>query len=239
MKQIKTDRYGKLIMNIRQVCITWEGFMFLLLPVFYITEVNSQLIELIVKWYFRNTGIKSYTFNNLAYSNKMIDITNKVIENPDYDYYNNFKELLKNEIDERISNDNYVNTLQSLSLKGANATYLLMFLETCISNDIVTIPLDYTIEHIIPQSKIDVLKKRELMHNLGNLTLLEGSNSQNGHKGNSSIGKKNYIEKINSYKESSSLITKELANTYSDFNEESILVRCNKLSKLLNEKLEY
>ena len=239
MKQIKTDRYGKLIMNIRQVCITWEGFMFLLLPVFYITEVNNKLIELIVKWYFRNTGIKSYTFNNLAYSNKMIDITNKVIENSDYDYYNNFKELLKNEIDERISDNNYVNTLQSLSLKGANATYLLMFLETCMSNDIVTIPLDYTIEHIIPQSKIDGLKKRELMHNLGNLTLLEGSNSQNGHKGNSSIGKKNYIEKKNSYKESSSLITKELADTYSDFNEESILVRCNELSKLLNEKLEY
>ena len=72
MEKIKTDKYGRFIMNIKQVSITWEGFMYLLLPIFYKTEsVNSHFIKLIVKWYFRNTGIKSHTFNNLAYSNKM------------------------------------------------------------------------------------------------------------------------------------------------------------------------
>ena len=240
MEEIKTDKYGRLIMNIKQVCITWEGFMYLLLPIFYKTEsVNSDFIKLIVKWYFRNTCIKSYTFNNLAYSNKMIDITNNVLKNPDYNYYNEIKGLFENEMDDRINPDNYEKTLESLSLKGAPATHLLMFSEQSKSTDIVIIPLNYTIEHIIPQSKIDELKERKLIHNFGNLTLLEGSNSESGHKGNSSMGKKPYTEKIESYKGSSSLITKKLGENYSDFNEETILVRCNELSKMLNDKLKY
>ena len=240
MEKIKTDKYGRFIMNIKQVSITWEGFMYLLLPIFYKTEsVNSHFIKLIVKWYFRNTGIKSHTFNNLAYSNKMIDITNKVLENPEYNYYQDIKGLFIDGMDERITPDNYEKTLEGLSFKGATATHLLMFLEQCMSTDIVTIPINYTIEHIIPQSKIDELKERKLMHNLGNLTLLEGSNSESGHKGNSSMGKKPYVEKIDSYKGSSSVITKHLGENYSDFNEETILVRCNELSKLLNERLKY
>ena len=214
--------------------------MYLLLPIFYKTEsVNSHFIKLIVKWYFRNTGINNYTLNNLAYSNKMIDITNKVLEIPEYNYYQDIKGLFIDGMDERITPDNYEKTLEGLSFKGATATHLLMFLEQCMSTDIVTIPINYTIEHIIPQSKIDELKERKLMHNLGNLTLLEGSNSESGHKGNSSMGKKPYVEKIDSYKGSSSVITKHLGENYSDFNEETILVRCNELSKLLNERLKY
>lgn len=240
MKQIETDKYGRLIMNTNQVKITWEGFMYLLLPIFYKTErVNTKLINLIVKWYFRNVGIKSYTFNNLAYSNKMIDITNKVLENPEYNYYCDIRELFINEIDEKVNYDNYEITVDSLSFKGTIVTHLLMFLEQSKHNDIVTIPLNYTIEHIIPQCKIDELKERRLMHNLGNLTLLEGSNSDNGHRGNSSMGKKEYKQKVDSYKGSSSLITKYLGENYADFNEETILVRCNELSKQLNEKLKY
>ena len=240
MEGIKTDKYGRLIMNIKQVSITWEGFMYLLIPIFYKTEsINTEFIKLIVKWYFRNVGIKKTTFNSLAYSNKMIDITNKVLENPEYNYYHDIKDLFINEMDERVNYDNYEKTLESLSFKGATATHLLIFLEQSISNDIIKVPLTYTIEHIIPQSKIDGLKERKLMHNLGNLTLLEGPNSENGHKGNSSIGKKTYTEKVNSYKDSSSLITKKLGENYSDFNEEIVLVRCGELSKLLNEKLKY
>jgi hypothetical protein len=169
----------------------------------------------------------------------MIDITNKVLGNPEYNYYCDTRELFIHEMDERVNNDNYEKTLESLSFKGAIATHLLMFLEQNISTDIVTIPINYTIEHIIPQSKIDELKERKLIHNLGNLTLLEGSNSGSGHRGNSSMGKKPYVEKIDSYKGSSSLITKKLGENYSDFNEETILVRCKELSKLLNEKLKY
>jgi len=240
MEKIKTDKYGRFIMNIKQVSITWEGFMYLLLPIFFkLGSVDSEFIKLIVKWYFRNMGIKSTTFNGMAYSNRMIDITNKVLKEPEYDYYKDIKELFENEMDEKIHKDNYEKTLEHLSFKGAPATHLFMFLEQIKSTDIVKIPLNYTIEHIIPQSKIDELKERKLMHNLGNLTILEGLNSESGHKGNSSIGKKPYIEKVNSYKGSSSLITKNLAEKYLKFNEETILVRCKELSKQLNEKLKY
>ena len=240
MEKIKTDKYGRFIMNIKQVSITWEGFMYLLLPIFFkLGSVDSEFIKLIVKWYFRNMGIRSTTFNGMAYSNRMIDITNKVLKNSEYNYYCDIRDLFINEMDEKVNYDNYEKTLESLSFKGAIATHLLMFLEQSISTDIVTIPINYTIEHIIPQSKIDELKERKLIHNVGNLTLLEGSNSESGHKGNSSMGKKPYVEKIDSYKGSSSGITKYLGENYSDFNEETILVRCNELSKLLNEKLKY
>lgn len=239
MHYIKSDKFGRLILNIKQVSIAWEGYMYLLLPIFFTVDINSMLIELIVKWYFRNIGIKTYTFNNFAYCNKMVDITNNLIENSEYNYYNEVKTLFENEMDEKVTQEQYKTTLESLSLKGANATYLLMFLETYKRTDIETIPLDYTIEHIIPQSKTDELKERKLMHNLGNLTLLEGSNSQNGHKGNSAIGKKIYTDKINSYRESSSLITRELASEYNDFNEENILTRFEDISKQLISKLIY
>jgi hypothetical protein len=240
MEDITTDKYGRFIMNSNQVSITWEGFMYLLLPIFYKTEsVNPDFIKLIVKWYFRNVGIKSNTFNNLAYSNKMIDITNNVLKNPDYNYYNEIKGLFENEMDDRINPDKYENTLESISLKRVVAAHLLMFLERSKSNDIVTIPLNYTIEHVIPQSKIDGLKDRKLIHNLGNLTILEGSNSENGHRGNSSLGNKKYVDKVISYKSSSSFITKQLGENYSDFKEEHIIKRCKELSKQLNEQLQY
>ena len=35
------------------------------------------------------------------------------------------------------------------------------------------------------------------MNNIGNLTLIEGKNSDNGHKGNSSLGSKSYVKKKN------------------------------------------
>ena len=240
MKKIQEDRYGRLITHIKQVSITWEGYMYLFLPILYTIDVfDTRLIKLIVKWYFRNTGIKSYTFNSIGFSNKMINITNKVISDKNYDYYSDIVKLFNSEIDIRISTDNYINTLNSLNLKGPTATHLLMFLETALSNDIAIIPLDYTIEHIIPQGKIEDLQERKMMHNLGNLTLLEGTNSENKHKGNSSLGKKNYYDKKSSYSKSNSIITRHLVDDFNNFNESSIEFRCGKLSKLLLERLNY
>ena len=217
--------------------------MFSILPIFYETEFNPRLIKLMAKWYFRNIGIKSYTFNNLVYSTKMIDISNKVLADKTYDYYNGLQHLFIKEMDENINHNNYTNKLQSMTFPGYKstiATHLLMFYETCKSNDNATVPLDYTIEHIIPQSKINtLLTNKDRMHNLGNLTLLEGTNSKNGHKGNSSIGNKPYEDKVSSYKNSTSLITKDIARKYEVFNEETILDRCKFLAKELNNYLSY
>ena len=55
------------------------------------------------------------------------------------------------------------------------------------------------------------------MNNIGNLTLIEGNNSKNGHKCNSSLGSKDYIKKKESYSGSSSSITRTIAKKYGTF----------------------
>ena len=55
------------------------------------------------------------------------------------------------------------------------------------------------------------------MNNIGNLTLIEGKNSDNGHKGNSSLGSKSYVKKKKSYEQSSSKVTRNVAEKYETF----------------------
>ena len=59
-------------------------------------------------------------------------------------------------------------------------------METCKNTDIHNVSLKYTLEHIYCQRDKAKLKDQSLMDNIGNLTLIEGKNSENGHKGNSS-----------------------------------------------------
>ena len=75
--------------------------------------------------------------------------------------------------------------------------------------------------------------------NIGNLTLIEGKNSENGHKGNSSLGSKSYDKKIASYEGSSCSITSKLPKTYIDFTEDTIVIRNNEITELLDKYTEY
>lgn len=77
------------------------------------------------------------------------------------------------------------------------------------------------------------------MDNIGNLTLIEGKNSDNGHKGNSSLGSKTYDKKVNSYKGSSSMITRNIVDNYETFTEETIIERNNQIIELLNIHTDY
>ena len=86
----------------------------------------------------------------------------------------------------------------------------------------------HPVEHIIPQSS-----KFDYIHKLGNLTLLEGPNSKNGHKGNSSISNKNYEFKKNSYTESGAKITRKIVKDYPTFDEESVKIRTTILAENL------
>ena len=97
-----------------------------------------------------------------------------------------------------------------MNFKSTNATHILLYLETSITTDLNTVSLDYTLEHIYCQKNKANLSNQSLMNNIGNLTLIEGKNSNNGHKGNSSLGSKSYDKKIDSYKESSSKITNDI-----------------------------
>ena len=86
-----------------------------------------------------------------------------------------------------LNDSNYKKQMKSLPFKSANATYLLLFLETCMSNCLDKVSLEFTLEHIHCQKNRTELTEELLIDKIGNLTLIEGKNSENGHKGNSSL----------------------------------------------------
>ena len=240
MDKISDDKFGRLLNNTPRICLNWEAYMWCLLPIFYKTDnINSKLIKSMTKWYFRNLQFKSRNFNNLCYSNEFIRITNEVLKNKEFDYYKEFEECLVKNKDDSIKNDNYLLSMTNMNFKSTNATHLLLFLETCINTDLQQVSLEYTLEHIYCQKDKTNLSNQSLMDNIGNLTLIEGKNSENGHKGNSSLGSKTYDKKILSYKGSSSIITRKIVDNYKTFTEETIIKRNNEITELLNKYTNY
>ena len=242
MGSITTNKFGRLLNNSPRVQLNWEAYMWCLLPIFYKRgSVDERIIRLFCKWYFRKMGTSIYTFNNLCYSNEFIRITNCYLKDDTFDYYREIELCLQKNLDNSISLENYENTLTGLGFKSTNATHLLLFIETCENTDIVSVPLNYTLEHIFPQKNKDKLSNPSLIHRIGNLTLLEGKNSENGHKGNSSAGCKDHLTKVNSsYKDSSCKITRSIAFDYSTvFVEEEITTRSKQLAQLMNKYTLY
>jgi len=240
MEKISNDKFGRLINNTVRICINWEAYMWCLLPIFYYTDnIDTKLLKLICKWYFRNLQFKNTNFNNLCYSNDFIEITNKVLKNKSYDYYTDIEKCLNKNHDTSIDEDNYKTSLKSMNFRSTNATYLLLFLETCYSTDLQTVSLDYTLEHIYCQKLKDNLSNQSLMDNIGNLTLIEGKNSENGHTGNFSLGSKEYEKKKKSYKNSGCKITRDVEQNYETFEEKNIIERNSKLIEKLEKYTSY
>jgi len=240
MDKISEDRFGRLLNNTSRISLNWEAYIWCLLPIFYKTNnINTELIKLMTKWYFRHIGSKLRGFNNMCYSNEFIKITNEVLKNPDYDYFKDINDCLVKNKEDIVNDENYLRAMENMNFKSTNATHLLLFLETCINTDTHIVPLDYTLEHIYCQKNKTKLSNQSLMDNIGNLTLFEGKNSDNGHKGNSSMGSKTYDKKIKSYKGSSSMITRNIVDNYETFTEESIILRNKEIIKLLNEYNNY
>ena len=240
MDEIGNDKFGRLINTKSKNCLTWEAYMWCLLPIFYTTKTtDSRLIKLFTTWYFRNLQFKNRTFNNLGYSNEFIRIANEVIKNSNYDYYKEISACLVKNKNSNINGESYIQALQNMIFDTANATSLLLFYETCINTDIHQVPLEYTLEHIHCQSKKDKLKNETLINNIGNLTLIEGKNSKNGHKGNSSLGCKEYIKKKSSYQNSSAQISRNIAKEYETFEEKDIISRSIQIISELNKYTNY
>ena len=211
-----------------------------MLPIFYHTEnINSKLIELIVRWYFRNSPFKTRTFNNLCYSNRFIEIVNEFLIDKTFDYFEEINKCLQKNKDSLINNDNYISSLTTINIGITNATHLLLYLETKITTDLNNVSLDYSLEHIFSQKDKEKLKDQSLMNNIGNLTLLEKKNSKNGHRGNSSLGAKNYTIKRAAYEGSSSHITRTIAKKHETFSEEDIKKRNKYIVELLNKHTNY
>ena len=126
-----------------------------------------------------------------------------------------------------------------MEFKSTKATSLLLFLETCLTSDLNVVSLDYTLEHIYCKKDKNNLSNPKLLDNIGNLTLMEGPNSKNGHKGNSSLGSKSYNDKKNSYQNSSSKITRDISSTFTKFTEQNITERNRIIVSLFNKYTLY
>ena len=240
MDKISNDKFGRIINNTSRICLNWEAYMWCLLPIFYKTDnINTELIKLMAKCYFRNIQFKNRSFNNLCYSNEFIRISDEVLKDIGYDYYKEITDCLSKYKNNNINDENYLRELSIMNFKSTNATHLLIFLETCINTDLHTVPLEYTLEHIYCQKEKATLVNPSLMNNIGNLTLLEGKNSVNGHKGNSSIGCKSYGNKKKSYEESNSKVTRDIAEKYETFEEKNIIERSKFIVSELNKYTNY
>ena len=240
MDDISSDKFGRLLNNCSRITFNWEGYMWLLLPIMYVNKtIDKKIIKLLTKWYFRNLGFKTRGLAQFCYSEKFIEISNEYLNDKNFDYYSNLKLCLQHTKDELIKDDNYKTQLSKMSFKSTNATYLLLFIETCINTDLHTVPLDYTLEHIFSQKHKDELNDCNLMNNIGNLTLLEGKNSQNGIKGNSSLGAKSFENKRTHYKDSSSKLTRDIYDKFKKFNENTIKNRSKCLIELIHKYTDY
>jgi len=249
-QKITLNKYGRLLNNNKLVSLAWEGYKWCLLPIFYtlcsdkesdtytLGANEERIIEVFAKWYFRHISLgRHLTFNSVKYSEYFIKISNKVLRGETCEYYEDILKCLCDVSETNMKKEEYITDLNKHSFdNNIHAKYLLMFLETKKSNDNIIIPINYTLEHIIPRkTSVDDINC------IGNLTLLEGENSKNGHKGNSSIGANQYMSKRHdSYLGSNSLITKELASDYEDdFTTDSIIERCSILVEKLEEITNY
>ncbi len=243
IEQIFNNRYGRLIFT-KKCSITWEGFMYLLLPILYFkNSIDNKLIEIIVRWYYRNinTGKNTQTFNSLGYSNAFIEISNKVINNNNHDYVSDIINLFRKEKAFCIQKENYESNNINKEWKGNNAMkakMLLYFLQTKLNNDDNLPILNHDLEHIHSDNKKTELSNISNVYKLGNLTILEAKKSENGHKGNRSIKDSPFHIKKLDYKMSSHSITRDL-NDYNDFTDETIVTRTKELFKLLNNLTDY
>jgi len=242
INEIKNDRWGRLIFT-KKCCIAWEGYMFLLLPIFYFKQsIDRNLIHLIVKWYYRSVGQKVLTFNSVSYSEKFIEISNKYINDRTYNYYDKVVELFRKEKPECVKFENYVNSYIDKEWKKSSATkakMLLFFYLTKLNCDDNLPNFNHDLEHIHSDNKKNSLMRPNNVYKLGNLTILEAKKSENGHKGNRSIKDRPYNEKRIQYEMSSNVITRDIAKKYENFTETVIIERTRELFKHLNELTDY
>ena len=109
MDEISKDKYARLINNTSRICLSYEIYMWYLLPIFYIKKsIDTNVLKLITKYYFRNLQFKTRNFNNLCYSNEFISITNQFIADNTYDYYGKLLNCLQKNKDFCVEKSRYI-----------------------------------------------------------------------------------------------------------------------------------
>lgn len=237
---IRDNRFGRLINN-KRCSLSWEGYMYFLLPIFYFSKtINTNTIELFVKWCFRNANTKNRVMNNLCYANAFIALSNSYISDSKIDYHARCLKILQDHKDDSVNDVNYVANNINVDWKRNTglAKLLLYYLETSLTNDDYKPILMHDLEHIYPENKKNDLSTPNSIYKLGNLTIFEAKNSNNGHKGNRSIKDNTFAIKKIQYKDSSHKITRRLTEL-SDFGANEIYARTVSLFKELNKYTNY
>lgn len=240
LEQIRSDRFGRLLFH-TDLKLSKEAFEWGFLPIaFKNGHIDSELIRLLIDFSIRNYSLKlKTTINSLVYSNKFIDICNKVLMSPNYKYLEEFKEHLDENKNDISSPENFRNCLQTrVYTKNNEAKPILMYLETIVSTYEHIPSSSLTVEHIVPQNSNEI--EDSTIKLLGNLTLFEGKNTEScNHKGNYSLRDKEYKEKRISFESSSCYLARDIAKEYSNFGESEIDNRTEKLVCKLEESCRY
>jgi len=244
---IKKHRFGRLITNTKS--ISWEAYQWCLLPIYYkinsgkTKKMDDKLIKLFVKYYYRNKSVGNIvSCNSFRYSNCFLETINTFYLDNTVDYYSKIERNLQSLVHDNIKKENYIRTLeQTVFTYTKFTTYLLYFLETCETTDANLVNMELTLEHIYPQKNKDKLSDSKLINYIGNLTLLENKNSENGHKGNSSLGAKDYKIKKESYARSHSSITRNIPIKFNSdtFLDEQIIQRTKELAIKIEKYTNY
>lgn len=238
-EHIKKNKWG----NIYFLDHISEIFQYIIIP-FYMMFKNDNkfknlfeiFLEIIVCY-----QIKSCTRarNYVGVKEEFYDFGNKIF-NGEYDI-NNVNELLINFIKNIILKniDCNFDDLKNKKMQISNTKIILLYLE--LKNRPNGIEFDLNnidIEHIMPKNS----KEKKEIDKLGNLTLLEKGNSDNGHKGNRSLQDKKFKIKKNEYVKSNFEITKNIKEINKDvWSNDDILVRTdliiNEISNYVNNIL--
>lgn len=210
--------------------LRWDVFTYIIVPYYFYNGKKSNLIENIVQFYLRNICIKKLPkFNVFSHTESHII---KLINNKNYNFYENIKICMIKYNETNLCIKNFTERINITNLHVIKIIFL--FIEIKKQNKGFKIPDNYSLEHIIPQQNNNIIPK-ENINNIGNLTLLEFENSNNGHKGNSSLQNINYILKVKSYSNSCFKTTNELPEKYKQFDNNSILDRSITIKNEINK----
>ena len=204
-------------------------FRYIIVPYYFYDNKKSDLIENIIQFSIRLSCVEKLPkFNVFLHLEN--HITN-LINNNKYNFYEKIKKYIIKYIDTNIDKTYFDKNFAVSNLRMVKVIF--MFIEIKRQNKGFIIPDNYSLEHIIPQKNNKNISTK-VINNIGNLTLLESENSENGHKGNSSLHNINYNLKITSYSNSYFKITNELSEKYLTFDESSVVKRSVNIKKEIN-----
>jgi hypothetical protein len=236
---VSNNRYGRLLVGKKNISCSWFDIQYMIVPFLYHSnqpELMDSLLKLCVQFISRNFVLKKRHLCGWSIIYNLFSQHDKVIQNPQHNYIPDLCEFLKRySYQPVLSSDFFINQAQQTNFTNTELSYLLFIYETFNNTDTYIVPFGLTLEHIHCKNRVEELNNQKLVNQIGNTTLLEGENSQNGHKGNKSLKDKPYVDKKQYYERSSVPSTIKLAKDYQNFDENSIIERSNSIATKLEE----